>query len=429
MIPKIKNLFSTAIGETEAFSLRKRIYHAASIIALLWLPFAFGVNLIISLPGVSIALTGVWIFFLILYLMSRYWNLSNLSLILFAIGCTTFVCINYFINSGLLGPSLILFILSVVLVLAVMPTRQFLIWLLINVLIVTSIVIFEYRNEEIIEITYSGRYDYFIDMLSTYIAVVCVIGAVLFFLVRNYNHEKNKAIQASKALENANNSKTRLFSVLSHDLRSPLNSITGYLETLNKYELTPQERQSLEQSLLDETKGMQVMLNNLLSWAKTQMEGGNTVNIVWLDLEQIVKECLVLQLNAAQRKGIQLTSNIDASLKVLADRDMLKLVITNLITNALKFTPQGGEVLIFAEQKDDFINIHIQDNGIGISKEKQGSLFTFSAGSTYGTNFEKGIGLGLVLCKEFVELQNGKIHFKSEPNQGTTFTLTFPQNV
>lgn len=425
MIQKIKYLFDCSIGAAEKFPLRKRIYHAVSIIALLWIPLALGVNLFIQVPNVTTALISTWLFFAILFCLSRFWGQSNLSLLIFGFGATILIVANYFINSGIRGPSLILFLLSIVLVLSIMPPRQFLFWLLINVIAVSSLVTFEYYNEGAIDVTYTGKYDYFIDILTTYISVVGVIGAVLFFLVKNYELEKNKAVKASQALEVANNSKTRLFSVLSHDLRSPLNSISGYLETLSKFELSSEERKSLEQNLLDDTRGMQTMLNNLLGWAKAQMEGGERVNKVWINGEDFLKDCLEIQQNLAIRKAIVISTYIDPKWKVFADRDMLKMVVTNLINNAIKFTPAGGHIQIRLEKLADRVRIHVIDNGIGMSQEKQDNLFTFQASSTYGTNYEKGIGLGLILCKEFIEQQNGKIFFVSEQEKGTTFTIEF----
>lgn len=425
MIQKLKYLFDCSIGSAEKFPLRKRIYHAVSIIALLWIPVALGVNLFIQVPNVNTALISTWLFFAILYCLSRFWGLSNLSLLIFGFSATLLIVANYFINSGIRGPSLLLFLLSIVLVLSIMPPRQFVFWLFINVIAVTSVIAYEFYNEGAIDVTYVGKYDNYIDILTTYISVVGVIGAVLFFLVKNYELEKNKAVMASKALEVANNSKTRLFSVLSHDLRSPLNSIAGYLETLSKFELSSDERKSLEQNLLDDTRGMQAMLNNLLGWAKAQMEGGERVNKVWLNGDDLLKECLEIQQHIAIRKGIAISTSIDPKWKVFADRDMLKMVITNLINNAIKFTPTGGHIQIRLEKLTDKVCIHVIDNGIGMSQEKQDNLFTFQASSTYGTNYEKGIGLGLILCKEFIEKQNGKISFVSEQDKGTTFTIEF----
>src|SRR5690606_9355619 len=148
----------------EKFPLRKRIYHAVSIIALLWLPVALGVNLFIQVPNVTLVLISVWVFFVVLYCLSRFWGQSNLSLLIFGFSATILIVANYFINSGIRGPSLILFLLSIVLVLSIMPPRQFLLWFLINVIAVSSLVTFEYYNEGAIDVTYIEKYDYFIHI-------------------------------------------------------------------------------------------------------------------------------------------------------------------------------------------------------------------------------------------------------------------------
>src|SRR5690606_2216164 len=238
---------------------------------------------------------------------------------------------------------------------------------------------------------------------------------------------KDKALKASQALEVANDSKTRLLSILSHDLRSPFNSITTYLETLNEYELSAEERQFLEKNLLNETKNMQVMLHNLLSWTKSQMDGGTSVNLVRLNLSEVVADCLLIQQTAAKIKSVAIYTDVDPSLELYADTDMLKLVIQNLVNNAIKFTPAGGEIQIKSSYDQGRVRLNITDNGIGIPTERQANLFTLHATSTYGTNNEKGVGLGLILCKEYTELQNIQISFSSLPGNGTKFTLEFAE--
>lgn len=250
---------------------------------------------------------------------------------------------------------------------------------------------------------------------------------MLSYLIKNYEREKDNALKASQALEVANNSKTRLLSILSHDLRSPLNSITTYLETLNGYELSAEERQFLEKNLLNETKNMQVMLHNLLSWTKSQMDGGTSVNLVRLNLSEMVADCLLIQQTAAKIKSVAIYADVDPSLELYADTDMLKLVIQNLVNNAIKFTPAGGEIQINSNCDRGRLRLNITDNGIGIPKERQANLFTLHATSTYGTNNEKGVGLGLILCKEYTELQNIQISFSSLPGNGTKFTLEFAE--
>ncbi|RYZ47727.1 MAG: HAMP domain-containing histidine kinase [Sphingobacteriales bacterium] len=186
------------------------------------------------------------------------------------------------------------------------------------------------------------------------------------------------------------------------------------------------EKTEITQSLLRETKNTQVMLFNLLSWTKSQMEGGMKVNLNALKLSEVIEACLKLQHSAALEKMITISNQTDPEVCVLADLDMLKLVVRNLLNNAIKFTRPGGEIKIISEIKDGQGRLIVQDNGIGISPEQQKELFSMESSSTYGTNNEKGVGLGLMLCKEFTELQGGSISFTSIIGEGTAFNLSFP---
>ncbi len=425
MIRIIQRLQTKGIGDAEDTPLHARIFHAVSIVALIGLPLALFVNFFIRVPWANTTLTTAWLLIAALYVTSRFFGKLRLSMILFCVGTCILMAFNYLINSGIQGPTLFLFLLSFVFTLTLMPTRQFLYWILFNIGIVCGLLIYEYYHADSVQFTYGERSDLFIDTATTYISVVGCIGAVLFFLIRSYEREKDKALKASQALKAADDSKTRLLSILSHDMRSPFNSLSSYLEMLSEFEVSSEERQSLERSLLDETKSMQVMLYNLLSWTKSQMEDGTSVKLTKLNLSAVVAECMQVQQAAAAIKSISIHTQVDQAIELTADPDMLKLVIQNLVNNAVKFTPSGGEIRIFSQHESGSVKLYIADNGIGIPQDRQDNLFTFHATSTYGTNHEKGVGLGLLLCKEYTELQHGQISFSSQQGQGTTFTLEF----
>jgi len=425
MIESIRRLHAKLIGNNACTTLQARIFHEVSVIAMIGLPLALVVNLFIKVPLVNAALSVAWIMIVAMYINSRYFGRLRLSFILFNACTSVMLVFNYFINSGIHGPTLILFLLSLVFTLSVMPTRQYIFWILINVIFVGGLLLVEYYNTDYVKVTYAERSDLFLDIATTYFSVVVCIGAVLSYLINSYQREKNNALTASLALKEANDSKTRLLSILSHDLRSPLNSIASFLEILHEYGLSDEERRFLEKNLLNETKNTQVMLHNLLNWTKSQMDGGTTVNMIRLNLSEVVSTCLLVQQASAEIKAITITVNIDPSTELNADLDMLKLVIRNLINNAIKFTPTGGEIQIYSSYVPGYVRLHIADNGVGIPPERQKELFKLNATSTYGTSNEKGVGLGLILCKEYTEMQKGRISFNSIPGKGTTFILEF----
>lgn len=392
---------------------------------MIGLPIGICVNFIVKVPMVNAVLASIWVLIAGLYVNSRYFGRLQVSVTLFILGVSAILAFNYFINSGVNGPTLLLYLLLFIFSMSVMSARQYIIWIPFNILAAGTLLVVEYYHPEWVGITYTKRSDLFLDVATTYICIIACIGAVLSYLIRSYQREKNNALIASIALKAANDSKIKLLSILSHDLRSPLNSIQSFLELLVEYDLSEEERTDMQKKLLNETKNTQVMLHNILNWSKSQMEGGDKVNLASLNLQETVLACLSLQKAEAHTKSINITAVVDEDLDVIADPDMLKLVIRNLINNAIKFTPAGGEIRIYSRVDDRFAMLHVQDNGMGIPPERQESLFKLHAASSYGTNNEKGVGLGLMLCKEYTELQGGQISCNSIVGTGTTFTLQF----
>ena len=261
--------------------------------------------------------------------------------------------------------------------------------------------------------------------LVTYVFVVGLIAFVLTWLMRSYRAERKRALLALKELMQANECKTKLLSIISHDLKAPLQSIKSFLEVLTEIELNEEEKTGIQKRLLKETEDTQNMLGNMLCWTKAQMEGGIAANIIHANLQHTLELCVAVQRVAAIEKMIILDTRIDPTIHVHADIEMLRLVVRNLLNNAIKFTQAGGEVLLSAKTTAQQCIISIRDNGIGIPEEKQKALFSLQSGATYGTANEKGVGLGLKLCKEFIELQGGSIAFSSS-SQGTEFRISIP---
>jgi signal transduction histidine kinase len=155
------------------------------------------------------------------------------------------------------------------------------------------------------------------------------------------------------------------------------------------------------------------------------MEGVN-VRLQKHNLFQVLASTVNTQHAIAGKKEIGFNNNIDKQAVAICDEDMLQLVVRNLLNNAIKFTPSMGEITISSKQESNSVCLMVADNGLGIPCEQHKEIFSLKIRSTYGTGNEKGIGLGLVLCKEYIELQGGSISFESEPGRGTTFFITLP---
>ncbi len=256
-----------------------------------------------------------------------------------------------------------------------------------------------------------------------------IIYAVWRDLSRRYKIEK--ALKRSKKkLKRIIKTKDKFFSIIAHDLRSPFNALTGLSELLlknfNKYR---PEKQKLMIKLLNETsKETYSLLENLLSWSKAQ-SGEIRFSPEKIDVNQIIVKILLLEKQSAENKNIELKKITTNDIFVYADKNMLYTILRNLLSNAVKFTPKNGKVRIIAQKtkSDKFVRISVEDTGVGIPENKIKDLFKIGKNiSTKGTENETGTGLGLILTKEFVEKNSGKIEVKSKPGQGTVFTVLLP---
>jgi signal transduction histidine kinase len=230
----------------------------------------------------------------------------------------------------------------------------------------------------------------------------------------------------SEELERLNQVKDKFFSIISHDLRSPINALAGLLDLLDKGAIKPEELPNHVKELKTRFNHTRTLLNNLLDWTLLQMDKLN-LQANRIDLRRIVDENIQL-LGPIQGKQITLLNQIPANAAAFADANTINLVIRNLMTNAIKFTNDGGIVAIGAEEKPAEWLVTVKDNGIGINADVLKILFDKTAPyTTRGTANEKGTGLGLILCKEFVEKNGGKIWVESKPGEGSKFYFTLPK--
>jgi signal transduction histidine kinase len=241
----------------------------------------------------------------------------------------------------------------------------------------------------------------------------------------------NKNLQISnqnEELTEANTSKDRLFSIISHDLRNPFNTILGYSDLLKSSieEYDNKEARKFASHINMAAEQTLNLLNNLLQWAKIQRKQLR-YQPEEVDLILVSEEVRRFGNEMAGTKNLHLVNHISPGLKVLADREMLKTILRNLLGNAIKFSNAGGKIILSAQTTTRETIICVEDNGIGIQKELAKSLFDPNENhSKPGTSGEEGTGLGLVVCKEFVEMHGGKIWMESTPGAGSTFCFSIP---
>jgi len=222
-----------------------------------------------------------------------------------------------------------------------------------------------------------------------------------------------------------NNLKDKLFSIISHDLRSPLKNLQGTIELLNtENALTHEEILQITSSIQEQTENVSVVMENLLQWSLAQMKG-QKLQITQINLLMATQEAINLLQNIAKNKNITISSSIDAALEVMTDENHLKFIVRNLLANAIKFTPINGRISLYSNVIEDTVVVNVEDTGVGMTPEQCRKLFNMNTHfSTKGTQSEKGTGLGLLLVKDFVELNGGEIFVESEIGKGTNFSFT-----
>ena len=284
------------------------------------------------------------------------------------------------------------------------------------------------------------------------IFVILVLFTFLYILFRKKNkankllNEKNKAILNQRTeiaaqrdklselafeLKKINKTKDRYFSVFAHDLKNPFQSILGFSELLltqtSKGNFSNAEKYA--RYIFESTQKTYILLENLLNWARVQ-RGVIKFQPEKYILLGLVNECVEINEGAAKSKDISFSLKINPEIEVFVDKYMFATVIRNLVSNAIKFTERGGKITVKSEiSETGRIKIFVIDTGIGIKKEKLSKIFKLDHSiSTRGTESETGTGLGLIVCKEFAQKNNGSLQVQSKVGEGSTFILTVPTN-
>ena len=261
-------------------------------------------------------------------------------------------------------------------------------------------------------------------LIGLVLLIVIVIAVIIYLFYHKLRHKNSE-------LKILNTTKNTLFSIIAHDLRSPFNTILGFSELLSKNakNYDPEKTIKFSARINSAAVNTLALLDNLLNWAKFQT-GQISFKPIKLNLKSIIVQTIEVLKPTAEFKNIAVNYIQSDSIQIYADANMLKTILLNIITNAIKFTNSKGSVVVNALQKNNCIEITVSDDGIGMNNETKNKLFMLQTNeTTLGTANEKGSGLGLVLCKEFVVKHGGAIWVKSDPNKGATFYFTFPNDL
>lgn len=245
----------------------------------------------------------------------------------------------------------------------------------------------------------------------------------------NEVHKQKEAIEVQrKELESLNITKDKFFAIIAHDLKNPFSTVLGLSELLAKEFETfePDKLKVFIEQIYKYSNNTFNLLENLLQWSMLQT-GRMPLKPKLVNINELIIENIELLKGNAQQKGIELESNTFDDTLVFVDISMITTVIRNLLSNAIKFTAQAGTIKIDMTKEENKLKISIQDNGVGISMQDMQRLFKIDSNPTsIGTSMEKGTGLGLILCKDFVERNGGNIWAESQLGKGSTFYFTIP---
>ncbi len=295
------------------------------------------------------------------------------------------------------------------------------------------------KQIQALQLTREQAYNQLLIVISILVLLLLVFFFVMYktkqkanalLSVRNQDiRDKNNEIRTKNMkLAELNATKDKFFSIISHDLKNPFQTLLFAFDALqNNYSKMSANRISeyLKRMNQAANKGYSLLVN-LLEWARLQNDS-IAVNKKTLSLKKVVNEVVGLNLEMAEKKSIKITYQIADNIKLYCDKYMLSTILRNLISNAIKFTPENGNISIVAKLRDDFWLIGVLDSGVGINSEDISKLFRIDIHhTTIGTGKEKGTGLGLILCQEFVEKNGGKIWVESEKNVGTEIWFSIP---
>ncbi|MEO6977096.1 MAG: HAMP domain-containing sensor histidine kinase, partial [Mucilaginibacter sp.] len=328
-----QSFWKKCLGYPPDFSLEARVFNAICLVSAVTLFLNIFLNSLLGIFQLAILMAAVFIISALCYYYSRFKMKLNASIIVYMIASNLLIIVNYKYNSGINGPTLLIFILLYFLTISIVPKKQYWFWITLNIVVVTTLLLYEYNYPEAIINTYPDKKQRFIDLEYTYIINVFFIFMITTTVRKNYHTEKKLVEQKATELAYANDTMNKLFSILAHDLRSPLASIENFLDVLSSFKLSEDERLSIQQELLSSTQNTQEMLGNLLLWSKSQMKGV-TVNLLKLNLEKTLRNTLQILKTVAAEKGIELTEQINSPIFVMADADMLQLIVRNLTNNA-----------------------------------------------------------------------------------------------
>jgi two-component system, sensor histidine kinase and response regulator len=417
---------SFLFGDTEEIVFENKIFNIITLISALTLLLAFINNLFNNFPTIlNIVLAVFCLIFSLFFYLSSFRRITRPLLIPFYIIVLFLLSFTWFFNQGIEGSVPFYFFLVMFILIYINSQKRYGLVLFLFIVLGGLLVAAAYIFPEL-ETPYPNKQDQLLDLTTNFFIIIFLLGISTIFLKKSFDKERAKVELYAEEMKDLNATKDKLFSIISHDLKNSFNSTLGIsrmlLSDLDKY--STKEIYDNIMLISESSNRAYNLLENLLEWSMAQT-GKIQFNPEAIKLTEVAEESIVEITNQANNKNIKIVNEIKNEHRVIADKNMLKIVLRNLLSNAVKYSYDNSNVCIRSEEQDKEIIISVIDHGVGIARENIEHLFRIdSKYSTPGTKNEHGTGLGLILCKEFIEKQGGKVWVKCSENNGCTFNFT-----
>ena len=368
----------------------------------------------------------------VLVLVLNYYQKHELALLTYFVLYPFFICINY-INGISLGIELSFILYGILSVFFIQDIGYMIFSISFSMVsyFFLSVILKKYlfQLEHINFIAY---------LINQALAIVYIFYGLYLIKTENANYNRalhhtnveiqkqsNQLKEQANELDQLNTLKNKLFSVISHDLKAPMYALRNLFENMHSQDMPADDIKSMVPEIKQDLNYTVSLMENLLGWAKSQMQS-YAVKAHAVNVRELIDDVMNLLHRQAEAKNIRIENKAKGPVLAWADADMIHLVLRNLISNAIKFTPCGGRISIGAAELDTFTEVYVQDSGKGIGPKELRKINNEEFYTTNGTAHEQGTGLGLMLCKEFLAKNDGHLRIESEIGKGSTFSFTLP---